>query len=271
MLIAAQIAVATMLLVGAALLLQGFVRLQRVPLGFEPDGVLTARISLPRSTYGDAERAGQFYERLVNTLQASGQLRSVALATSAPFAPGVRASFRPSGSEAPAAGTEQAAEHIVSGEYFRVLGIPLLAGRSFNERDITGAAGAAIVSHRLARVFWPDTNPLGQMVERDGRSFEIVGVVGDIRGSDTQGPRGGGPDREPRAAVYFAAGQRPQRSMTLLVRPNGEPTVSSPSFATRCANWIPRWPSSRCGPYETGSRRVWRQPASRPGWRPSSL
>ena len=57
-LIAAQIAVATMLLVGAALLLQGFVRLQRVPLGFEPDGVLTARISLPRSTYGDAERAG---------------------------------------------------------------------------------------------------------------------------------------------------------------------------------------------------------------------
>ncbi len=223
-LIAAQIAVATMLLVGAALLLQGFVRLQRVPLGFEPDGVLTARISLPRSTYGDAERAGQFYERLVNTLQASGQLRSVALATSAPFAPGVRASFRPVRGQAPAAGTEQAAEHIVNGEYFRVLGIPLLAGRSFNERDTTGAAGAAIVSHRLARVFWPDTNPLGQIVERDGRSFEIVGVVGDVRGSDTQGPRGGGPDREPRAAVYFAASQRPQRSMTLLVRPNGEPT-----------------------------------------------
>jgi predicted permease len=223
-LIAAQIAVATMLLVGAALLLQGFVRLQRAPLGFEPDGVLTVRISLPRSTYGDAERAGQFYERLVDTLQASAQVRSVALGTSAPFAPGVRASFRPVGGESPAAGTEQAAEHIVSGEYFRALGIPLLAGRSFNDRDTTGAAGAAIVSQRVARVFWPDTNPLGQMVERDGRSFEIVGVVGDVRGSDTQGPRGGGRDREPRAAVYFAARQRPQRSMTLLVRPNGEPT-----------------------------------------------
>jgi predicted permease len=226
-LVAAQIAVATMLLVGGALLLQGFVRLQRVPLGFEPDDVLTARLSLPQSRYVDGERAGQFYEQLIDTLKASGQLQSVALGTSAPFAPGVRASFRPAtrrDASAPAASTEHAAEHIVSGEYFRLLGVPVLAGRSFNERDTAGAAGAAIVSQRLARVFWPDTSPLGQSVERGGRSYEIVGVVGDIRGSDTQGLRGGGPDREPRAAVYFAAGQLPQRNMTLLVRPRGEPT-----------------------------------------------
>jgi putative ABC transport system permease protein len=227
-LIAAQVAIATMLLVGAALLLQGFVRLQRVPLGFQPDGVLTARISLPQSMYPDAERAGQFYERLVNTLQASRLHPSVALGTSAPFAPGVRASFQPPHvSTAPAAGAsiDVGAEHIVSGEYFRVLGIPLLAGRLFNERDNTGAAGVAIVSRRLARSFWPDTNPLGRIVERGGRSYEIIGVVGDVRGSDVQGIRGGGPDREPRAAVYFAAGQLPQRSMTLLALPSGEPSA----------------------------------------------
>jgi putative ABC transport system permease protein len=227
-LIAAQMALATMLLVGAALLLQGFVRLQRVPLGFEPDHVLTTRISLPRSAYPDAERTGQFYERLVDTLQASGQLGPVAVATSAPFAPGVRASFRPphrGQASTAAAGSEiAAAEHIVSGHYFRVLGIPLLAGRSFNELDTSGSAAVAIVSQRLASLVWPNTNPLGQIVERGGRSYEVVGVVGDIRGSDTQGARGGGPDRDPRAAVYFAAGQLPQRTMTLLVRPSGEPT-----------------------------------------------
>jgi predicted permease len=226
-LIAAQVAVATMLLVDAALLLQGFVRLQRVPLGFEPEGVLTARITLPQSAYPDAERTGEFYQGLVNAIEASGQLQSVALATSAPFAPGVRAAFRPSDrspTSAPAASTEHVAEHIVTGEYFRVLRIPLLAGRLFNERDTTGAAGAAIVSQRLARLFWPDTNPLGRIVERGGLSFEIVGVVGDIRGSDTQGLLGGGPDREPRAAVYFAADQLPQRTMTLLMRPTGDPT-----------------------------------------------
>ena len=94
-LIGAQIAFATMLLVSAALLLQGFVRLQRVPLGFDPNDVLTARISLPRTTYSDAARAAQFYERLLDTLRESGQLQSVAVGTSAPFAPGVRAAFRP--------------------------------------------------------------------------------------------------------------------------------------------------------------------------------
>jgi predicted permease len=229
LLIGCQVAVATMLLIGAALLLQGLVRLQRVPLGFEPDGVLTARIALPRDQYADAGRVGQFYERLVSTLQASGQMRSVALATSAPFGPGVRASFRlmirrdasRPGAETEAA-AEQAAEHIVNGEYFQVLGIPLRAGRSFTERDTTGAAGVAIVSERVVRRLWPDGNPLGQMVERSGRPYEIVGVVGDVRGSDTQGTRGGSPDREPRAAVYFAAGQHPQRAMTLLARPGDE-------------------------------------------------
>jgi putative ABC transport system permease protein len=258
--IAGQVAVATMLLVGAALLLQGFVRLQGVPLGFEANDVLTARLSLPRSRYADADRAGEFYQRLVETLQASGQLRTVAVATSAPFATGVRAAFRaapelpdvasprdatnqrwlvgpqvagrPGGipprtqASPPAAGPqvaeEFAAEHIVSAGFFRVLGIPLLAGRAFDERDTTGAARVAIVSQRLARRLWPDTNPLGQTVERSGGSYEIIGVVGDVRGSDTQGLTGGGPDRDPRPAVYFAAGQLPQRTMTLLVRPSGD-------------------------------------------------
>jgi putative ABC transport system permease protein len=222
-LVVAQIGLATTLLVGAALLLQGFVRLQRVPLGFESESVLTTRVSLPPAGYPDSARAAQFYERLLATLQGSGQLRSVAVATSAPFAPGVRAAFwPPARGQVSGGGNETAAEHIVSGDYFRVLGVPLLAGRSFNGLDGTGSTAVAIVSQRLARMVWPDTNPLGQRIDRGGRPYEVIGVVGDIRGSDTQGPRGGGPDREPRAAVYFAATQLPQRTMTLLVRPTGE-------------------------------------------------
>jgi putative ABC transport system permease protein len=223
-LVAAQIAIATMLVVGAALLLQAFVRLQHVPLGFEPGDILTARLALSRGSYPDTERTGQFYERLIEALKGSGQLRSVAVATSAPFGPGVRAAFKPVPRAAsPAAGaTENAAEHIVSADYFRVLEIPLLAGRSFTEQDGTGGPAVAIVSQRVARVAWPGTNPIGQTVERSGRSYEVVGVVGDVRGSDTQGARGGGPDREPRAAVYFSSAQMPQRTMTLLVRPSGE-------------------------------------------------
>ena len=223
LLIGGQIAVATMLLVGAGLLLQGFVRLQRVPLGFEPDGVLTARVSLPQRTYEDVERAGQFYQRLVMAIRASAPGQSVALATSVPFAPGVRPGFRlPNRNQPSTASNEDAAEHVVDGEYFRVLGIPLLAGRFFDARDTIGAAGVAIVSERLARMIWPE-NPLGRTLERSGRSFEIVGVVGDVRGAGTRGLRGGGLDQEPGPAVYFPVAQLPQRTMTLLIRPAGEP------------------------------------------------
>lgn len=227
-LIAAQVGLATMLLIGAALLLQGFVRLQRVPLGFEPDGILTARLSLPQRTYPDPPRAGQFYQQLVDTLDASRRVGSVAVATSAPFAPGVRAAFRPTnrGQTPSATDSEIFAEHIVSAGFFKVLGMPLI-GRTFNELDAPGAAGVAIVSKRGARLLWPGQNPLGQTLEKGNRVFEVIGVVGDVRGSDTQGARGGGPDREPRAAVYFAASQMPQRTMTLLVRaPDGSASAT---------------------------------------------
>jgi predicted permease len=218
-LVAMQLALATMLLVGAGLLLQGFVRLQQVPLGFEPEGVLTLRISLPGDRYADATRMAQFYDSLLETLRESGRARAAAIGTSAPFAPGVRASFG-----APGGGSAQVgAEHIVSADYFRVLGIRLLSGRPIADTDKAGSPLVAVASQRLARAFWPNADPLGRTIERAGRTYEVVGVVGDVRGSDVQGPRGGGPDREPRAAAYFAAGQQPQRSMTLVTLPGEEP------------------------------------------------
>jgi putative ABC transport system permease protein len=216
-----------MLLVGAALLLQAFVRLQHVPLGFDLGNVLTARISLPASTYADARRVREFYQELITTIEASEQLSSVAIATSAPFAPGVRASLALPDRQEGRRVSDGAVQHIVSASYFQVLQVPVLAGRSFNQRDDSGSMLVAIVSQRLARMVWPDQNPLGQTLERDGRVYEVVGLVGDVRGADGEGPRGGGPEREPRAAAYFAASQQPARTMTILARPAGEFTTAA--------------------------------------------
>jgi putative ABC transport system permease protein len=251
MLIASQIALSTMLLVGAVLLLQSFVRLQRVPLGFEPGNVVTTRVSLPRSRYPEAQQAGQFYDGLLTTLKASEHLQAAAVATSAPFAPGVRTTFQLSDrDQVPAGriGNESAAEHIVSGDYFRVLGVPLLAGRSFGQLDRPGSTPVAIVSQRLAHLMWPDRNPLGQPLERAGKQFEVVGIVGDIRGSDVQGLHGGGPDREPRAAVYFAADQLPQRTMTLLVGQSGGPTTIVASIREAVRQLDPALPVQQVRP-----------------------
>ena len=232
--VVAQMALATMLLVGAALLLQSFVRLQQVHPGFDPEGVITARISLPRAQYPDAARTWSFYSRLLESLAGMSQVQAAALGTSAPFAPGVRAGGK--------AGEMGAVEHMVSPEYFRTLGIPLLAGRALDRQDGAGLPPVAVVSASVARQLWPDENPVGQMLDWNGRQHQVVGVVGEIRGADGRGRTGGGLDREPAAAVYLSAIQFPQRTMTVLVRTAGEPSAIGPAMARAAYDIDPAQP-----------------------------
>ena len=232
--VAAQVAMAATLLVGAVLLLQSFVRLQHVPLGFDPDGVWTARIGLPRATYPDASRVLTFYERLLQSMEGSPDVQ-VAVATSAPFAPGVRAGARITlprrdGNAEGAESRRTAVEHIVSDNYFRTLAIPIVAGRAFDRRDRPGLFPVAIVSQSTARQLWSDANPVGQQLERNGTLHEVVGVVGDVRGASDQGARGGGLDRQPRPAIYVSAAQFPQASMTVLLRTTREPSALVPAL-----------------------------------------
>ena len=243
--VVAQMALATMLLVGAALLLQSFVRLQQVRPGFEPEGVITARISLPRAQYPDAARTWGFWRRLLESLDGMPQVQSVAVGITAPFGPGVRAGGRArdraQASLSPDAGIA-AVEHMVSPDYFQALGVPLLAGRSFGRQDGLGSPPVAIVSESVARQLWADTSPVGQTLDWNGRPHEVVGVVGDIRGADGRGRTGGGLDREPSAAVYLSAIQFPQRTMTLLVRTAGEPSAIVPAIARAVQDIDPAQP-----------------------------
>lgn len=228
-LVVAQMALGTMLLVGAALLLQSFLRMQLVPLGFDPAGVMTARISLPQGSYRDPGRTSDFYDRLRQAPERRPQVRAAGLATSAPFTSGVRAmaSVRdPSSSDAGVT----AVEHLVTPGYFQAAGIPILMGRSFLEYDSTSSPPVVVVSQGVGRQLWGDQNPIGRTVSKDERQYEVVGMVGDVRGSDGQGLTGGGPERPPRAAVYFSATQWPQRTMTLLVRVAGDPSGVAPGI-----------------------------------------
>jgi len=214
--------------------------------GFEPEGVITARISLPRARYPDGARTLGFHRRLLESLNGISQVQAVALGTSAPFAPGVRAGGRArdraEASLSPDAWVE-AVEHMVSPGYFQVLDVPLLAGRSFGQQDGLGSPPVAVVSESVARQLWGDKSPIGQTLEWNGaRQHEVVGVVRDIRGADGRGARGGGLDREPSAAVYFSATQLPQRTMTLLVRTSGEPSAIVPAIARAVQDIDPAQP-----------------------------
>jgi putative ABC transport system permease protein len=227
--VVAQMALATMLLVGAALLLQSFVRLQQVRPGFDPEGVITARISLPHAEYPDAARTWGFWRQLLESLDGISQVQSVAVGITAPFGPGVRAGGTArSRGDAPGIA---AVEHMVSPDYFQALGVPLLAGRPFGQRDGLGSPLVAVISESVARQLWTGRSPVGETLDWNGRPHEVVGVVGDIRGADGRGCCGGGLDREPSAAVYLSVIQFPQRTMTLLVRTAGEPSAIIPAIA----------------------------------------
>jgi putative ABC transport system permease protein len=257
-LVAAQVALATALLVGATLLLQSFVRLQNVPLGFDPDGVLTARIGLPRAVYADGTRLAAFYQQLLARLAANPEVRGAALATSAPFTAGVRRGLAVSARirltpDATSAGTESTSrvvEHIVSDGYFRTLAIPILAGRPFDASDRAGLPPAVIVSDSVARRLWPGAPAVGQQLERDGRLHDVVGVAGDVRGADDRGARGGGLDRQPREAIYLSATQFPQATMTVLVRTSREAAAAAPPLRAAVRDIDPALPVDQVRPLE---------------------
>ena len=204
-LVVAQTGLATMLVVMAALLLQSLVRLQQVPLGFESSGVITARLSVPPVTYPNAAATLAFHRRLLESLESLPSVRAAGLMTSAPFGPGVRRGVRLRDRAAPGSSSDaptSAVEQVVSHGVFRALGVKLLAGREFGTSDQPGSPLVAIVSEGLARRLWATSDPIGQVVEFDGRGHEVVGVVEDIRGNEGIGVRGGGLDRDPGATVY---------------------------------------------------------------------
>ena len=160
-LVVAQAGLATMLVVVAALLLQSLMRLQQVPLGFEPGGAMTARVSIPAVKYPDAAAKLEFQRTLLRSLETLPSVRGVGFMTSVPFAPGVRRGVtlrdRAMAGWASVPPSASAVEKVVSPGLFRVLGVQLLAGREFVRRIRPGSPLVAIVSESLARTLWAKT------------------------------------------------------------------------------------------------------------------
>jgi putative ABC transport system permease protein len=219
-LLVAQTGLATMLVVMAFLLLQSLVRLQQVPLGFEPAGVLTARVSPPQVKYPDAAAMLGFQRMLLESLETLPSVQAVGSMTSTPFGPGVRRTAavrdRELTDRSPDA-RASALEQIVNPGLFRALGVTLVAGREFSARDQPGSPPVAIVSESLARSLWPRGDAIGRVLEFDGRSHEVVGIVGDTRGSDGTA-RGGGLDRAPQPVLYVSSAQVPQGTISVVIR-----------------------------------------------------
>ncbi len=184
--VAAQVSVMVVLLTGASLLYRSFLAVMRIEPGFAATA-LTVRISLPLKDYPDNESISRFFEQLEERLLELPGVESVAGTNQLPLN-GAIASADYKVADRPPASEDQlptALYRMVTPDYFRTMGIPVLAGRAFGDLDRVGAPPVAIVSQSFVRESFPDRDPLGlQLLVKDTpegfRPIEIVGVAGDV-------------------------------------------------------------------------------------------
>jgi putative ABC transport system permease protein len=210
LLVVGQLALATILLAGAALLVQTFVRLQRVDLGFAQGHVTTAMLGLPQARYPDHARGWQFYTRIINELRGTAGVRSVGLSSGAPLTGGNTG--RQARADGPnALGTQelQSDWRMVSPGYFGAMGIPLLRGRTFSDEDRRDGTNVIILSADMAHRFWPNEDPVGRTIIAGG-PFRVIGVVGDVRNLNQA--------LDPRPTMYLSTTQFLWPTMTVVVR-----------------------------------------------------
>lgn len=240
-LVVAEVALALMLLLGSGLLIRSFLHLMDVSPGFEAQNVTSLKISLSSSAYPEDHQVVDFYQRLIDRVTAQPGIESAAAAMTQPFdGMGIGTSFLVEGVPDPGKRDRPVADvRPVTGGYFQTLGIPLLAGRSFDDRDRPREDGhrTAIVSETLVHSFWPDGDALGKTVyvSLDGMTpYEIVGVVGNIKHM--------GLDTTPRAMIYLPHAQFTVRGMALVVRSSGDTALVSSAVREAVAALDPDLP-----------------------------
>ena len=215
-LVVAQIALSLVLLVGAGLMVQSFLHLQAVDPGFSTEGVLAIQVRLRTN----AEERRTFYRELLPRVRSLPGVLSAGTVTSLPLIQQrYLGSFAIEGQPAREGEQPKAGFHLVHPNYFETMGIPLLQGRDFSERDGVDTPPTAIVSNSLARRHWPDENPLGKRIrlvlDEEDPWRTVVGVVGD--------PKLKGLAAEPEPEIYTPYEERPSGYAYLTVRTASDP------------------------------------------------
>ena len=219
-LVTAEIALALLLLVGTGLLVRGIYLLTHQNLGFPPDHLLTAAVTLDKTRYQDSSQQARFVEDMLPRLQQIPGVRAAAISSDLPANGPGSVTFLVKGEPEPENHRPTTLDVVVTADYFRTAGIPLLRGRTFAETDNAGAPRVVVVSQEFVRRFLKDQEPLGKQIRLDvvGATpewSEIVGVVANVK-TFFEGVR-----EDP--AVYEAFLQRPVNSFSLMLRTNSDP------------------------------------------------
>ncbi|MGD8817584.1 MAG: ABC transporter permease, partial [Acidobacteriota bacterium] len=243
-LIATEVALSVVLLVGAGLLVRSFVRLQRADTGFEAEHLVSLRLDLPASRYAGAAEVIGFHEQMLERIGALHDVMSVAGVTVLPFSGGnLSDSIAVDGVEREDIKVEF---RSISGDYFPTMGMSLRAGRTVDANDNRQSAPAAVVNRSLAQAAWSGEDPLGRTITIFGNTWSVVGVVSDVRDFGLATP--------PAPVMYVSFNQQPRRYLTHVVRTAGDPADLIPTLRELVRAADPELPVADVA---TMSDRVW--------------
>jgi putative ABC transport system permease protein len=240
-LVAAQVALSFVLLVGAGLLVRSLVNRLGVETGVSLDGLMTAEVSLPGLRYGGPERRSAFFEQLVDRVTASPGVASASIASIVPMSgDGQATSFRALDLPAPAPGQEPVADvRFVQHDYHRTMGIDLLEGHPLDGSGVAGGPISVLINQAGANLLWPGQSAIGKQIEMvwgDTLVAEVVGVVRDVRLA--------GPDRPARTTLYWDYRQVgvPTRMVVIARAAAGRPEALAPVIRAAVHDLDPNLP-----------------------------
>ena len=191
-LVGAQVALSVTLLAGASLLIASFVRLSQQDPGFKTENLWVGFTFMPQAQYPDQPTRARFIEQLQSAIRSAPGMQEVMISSGFPLTGGVGATLytRPEGNVPPVAERKGAPSNDVTPGWFRSLGIPLLAGRDFNEQDVLDHPNVIIISKAGAKTVFGDENPIGKslLITSGSVPVEIIGVVGDVRSQQLNQP-----------------------------------------------------------------------------------
>jgi putative ABC transport system permease protein len=227
-LVAAQVALSLVLLIGAGLMLRSFARLQAVDPGFDPEGVLTGRVQLAGQRFRASSAATAFFGQLLDRVEKVPGVEAASAINWLPFGgDGSATSYWIEGRPVPPPGNEFVADvRAVDPRYFRTMRIRVKRGDPFDARANTESPKQVVVNEAFVRVHFPTSNPIGEHVLMpwdDTLRAEIVGVVADTKHA--------GLDSLAKPMIYWAMKQFPTNFMTLVVRTSGDPMRLAPAIA----------------------------------------
>jgi predicted permease len=227
--VSAEAALAVLLLAGSGLLLRSFVKLLEVDPGFRADSVLTAQVALPTAKYAKPEQSRAFFHELVNRVQQLPGVQAAGAISSLPLSgPGNSGTTTvDSRAVSPQDASPEADQRAVTPGFFQAMGISLISGRFFDERDTDTAAPVAIIDETMAGTYWPNEAPVGKRIKLGGMQSKrpwmtIVGVVRHVRYRTLEA--------RSRVQLYWPEAQNPSNFMGLAIRAAGNPMSLAPAI-----------------------------------------